>query len=68
MLHELAEGLQASGSYLAALHHKFAADETLDDATREILERTLSQWARACHASHELQTLLSGPPPSDTQD
>lgn len=56
-LHELAEGLQATGGYLSALRRGQAAKED-DIVETEIIDRALAQWARARHALRELQVLL----------
>lgn len=68
MLHELAEGLQATGGYIAALRRRRTEANGLQTPDLEIIERALSQWARARHASHELRSLLGHrAPPSDTR-
>lgn len=64
-LHELAEALQATGNYLGALRHAMARPGgPLPEA--EIIERALSQWARAQHALRELRAALRGRPRADS--
>ena len=64
LLHELAEALQATGAYLGALRHGMAGPG-LRPPDAEIVERSLSQWARAQHALRELRTTLKGDPDAD---
>ena len=56
-VHELAEGLQATGSYLAALGRGLA-DGGDARSERDVLERAMVQWHRARHATRELQACL----------
>lgn len=57
MLHELVEGLQATGNYLSALQRGLSqADGTPPDL--EIVERAISQLSRARHAAREIRSVL----------
>ncbi len=57
MLHELVEGLQATGNYLSALQHGLSkADGTPPDL--EVVERAISQLSRARHAAREIRAIL----------
>lgn len=65
LLHELAEALQAAGNYLGALRHGAGHTES-GLSEREIVDRALSQWARAQHALRELRSYLNGRNPLDS--
>lgn len=61
-LHELAEGLQATGSYLSALRRGLPGEGSgaapLEVTELEVSERAITQWARTPHAAGELRALL----------
>ena len=59
LFHELAEGLQAAGSYLAAarrLHDRGPHDHSL---AAEVVEKAAAELARAQKAFHHLRVHLS---------
>lgn len=60
ILHELAEALQATGGYLSALRQTNATAGSAE-LSAEVIERALSQWARAQHAMRELRTEFGTP-------
>lgn len=60
ILHELVEALQATGGYLSALRRSVGAEGRHIPDT-EVIERALSQWARAQHAVRELRAELNAP-------
>ena len=57
-LHELAEGLQATGNYLSALKHELSTGKA-GVTPFEVTERAITQWARAVQATRELRALLA---------
>ena len=57
VLHELAEALQSLGNYLGALRRGTRKDGGLPPDS-EIMERAISQWGRAGHATRELLAQL----------
>lgn len=61
LMHELAEGLQATGSYLSALRRTLRRAGTIGDDESEVIERALAQWARSQHAMRELRAFLCDP-------
>lgn len=57
-LHELAEGLQATGNYLGALRRRASKGGSVSTDI-EVIEHALEQWARAQHAMRELRAQLN---------
>ena len=57
-LHELAEGLQATGNYLGALRRQASRNGDAP-ADIEVIDRALEQWSRAQHAMRELRACLN---------
>lgn len=59
-LHELAEGLQTTGSYLAAARRLIDSDSATQRASAsDVIERAVDQLSRAQAAFHRLRGHLS---------
>lgn len=64
-LHELAEGLQTTGAYLAAARRLSRGEANMDRSAAEVIEKAMGELARANAAFHHFREQLSGISPDE---